>query len=255
MRGSCVRTVTRPWGRTCRNATISDEQQHLGDARGRRVLGSRLSSPSANAAITAPLICPMPPTTTTRNGVDDVVGAQRWRPGPSRVSATPAMPARPEPRKNVSRSVARVEMPDRLGQVAVLHRGADAPAERAEYLSTTARARPAQPTASARMNSRVTGDSRSRGCRPGRQPGRARRPRWGRRRRRGPAAGAPGATPNVTSSVSSGRWYMRRMSVISRIRPSRPADEEADRQRRPAGRPPRRLTTCWPRTPCRRRPS
>ena len=42
------------------------------------------------------------------------------------------MPARPEPRKNVSRSTRRVETPERLGEVAVLHGRADLAAERGE---------------------------------------------------------------------------------------------------------------------------
>ena len=62
-----VRTVKRPCGRTCRKTTMTRKTDHLGQRRVGDVLDDRLEQPSANAAMTVPLIWPRPPTTTTRN--------------------------------------------------------------------------------------------------------------------------------------------------------------------------------------------
>ena len=229
-----VRTLKMPCGRTCRKATISDEDQHLGDADAVVEYSNHgLQHAEHERGDHRALDLPDAADHDHQEGVDDVVGAQGRRRSSRAGSAPPRRrrPGRSRRRRSAGRW-RRVEMPGALGQVAVLHRGPDPPAERGEP-----------------QHQRSAPATASDGQRQDEQPG----AREGERRaaRRGPDSqlGRPDVarsaapkmsrasccrtseTPQVTSRVSSGRWYIRRSSVTSSSTPEQTADQERDRQR------------------------
>ena len=136
--------------------------------------------------------------------------------------------------KKVSRSVARVEMPEHLGEVAVLHDGPDPAAQRGE--PQRQRSAPATAsTASARMNSRVRGkENPSSSTVPG-EPGRARP-----RRTSGGAEDVAGQLLQHQRDAPGDQQRVQRPVVHPaqqrhlQQHAEQPADDERDRQRRPA---------------------
>ena len=127
--------------------------------------------------------------------------------------------------KNVSRSVARVEMPalsasGRFCTVARMRRPSEVNFRPAASAANAA-------IDSTRMNSRDRGKANPRtSTGPDSHAGAGTStpavPNTSRA-----SCCSTSATPHVTSSVSSGRWYMRRSSVTSSSTPSRPATTKA----------------------------
>ncbi len=176
--------------------------------------------PSAKAATTAPDSRPRPPITTTRNASIRYDWPMVGLVDPISVSATPATPAKPEPMKNVVTSVRRDEIPlvsarSRFCTTARMRRPIEVFASAKDSTATAT-------IASTRMKMRVFGTTAPRISTPpvshvGATTLTAGAPKMSRA-----SCWSTSPTPKVTSRVSSGRWYIRRIKVASSSTPIRP---------------------------------
>ena len=188
-----------------------------------------VTTPTTQAAITVPLSCPTPPTTTTRNaGMMYDVPSVGFVPE-MRAMATPPTPARPGAEEEGDAVDVAGRDAQRLGELAVLHRRPDLATERAVLQHGVERRQRAD-----RQHDReelavrpVVAEHRDAAARA--SSARCTGSPWAPKMSWASCC-STSDTPTVTSSVSSGRWYIHWMTRDLQQQPEQAGDDEGHRE-------------------------